>query len=132
MQSKKMILLAILFVHLVSAWGKCPLVGYSVGGIVLGEDGKPIPGATVAITSMGEFLPQHPVIVVANERGEFEVHMRFDTYSGGGVSGDDCFRKPGRVSIAVQASGYNPGTKMVSVGEGSRAAANVSLVRSPE
>ena len=114
-----------------SASAKCPLIGYTVTGVVSGEDAKPIKAASVSIASMGEFFPQHPVVVSTDEHGEFKAQMRFDTYSGGSVSGDDCFRKPTRVSIAVQATGFNPATKQVAIASDLKVVADIALVKSP-
>ena len=125
-------LAALLSIGLAPAWAKCPFVGFAVEGIVAGEDGKVIRGATVSITSIGEFFAQHPVIVVTDDQGAYKTPMRFNTYSGGGVNGDDCFKKPGRATILVEATGYNPATKVISVSEESRVAANFALVKSPE
>ncbi len=114
-----------------STLAKCPLIGYTVTGVVSGEDAKPIKAASVSIVSLGEFFPQHPVMVTTDEAGEFKAQMRYDTYSGGSVSGDDCFRKPTRVSIAVQATGFNPATKQVAIGSDLKVVADVALVKSP-
>ena len=114
-----------------TALAKCPLIGYTVAGVVSGEDAKPIKAASVSIVSLGEFFPQHPVVVTTDEAGEFKAQMRFDTYSGGSVSGDDCFRKPTRVSIAAQATGFNPATKQLPIGSDLKVVADVALVRSP-
>ena len=114
------------------AVAKCPFVGYAVSGTVTGEDGKVIAGAVATITSVGEFFPQHPVIATTDERGEYLTPMRFDTYSGGGVNGDDCFRKPGRVDVRIDAGRYNPASKVTVIGEGPRAVADFVLVRSPQ
>jgi hypothetical protein len=113
------------------ASAKCPLIGYNVAGVISAEDAKPVKAASVSIVSMGEFFPQHPVVVATDEAGEFKAQMRFDTYSGGSVSGDDCFRKPTRVSIAVQAAGFNPATKQVTIGSDLKVVADVALVKSP-
>lgn len=110
---------------------KCPFIGYVVSGTVSSEDGKPIKGAAVTVTSIGEFLRAHPVMVNSDDAGEFKVPMRFDTYSGGSVSGDDCFRKPTRAVIAVQADGFNPATRQLAIGSDLRAVADVALARSP-
>lgn len=114
------------------AFAKCPFVGYAVGGTVVGEDAKAIAGAVATITSVGEFFPQHPVVAITDERGEYLTQMRFDTYSGGGVNGDDCFRKPGRVDVRIEAARFNPASKVTVIGEGSRAVADFVLVRSPQ
>jgi hypothetical protein len=111
---------------------KCPLIGYTVSGVVSTEDAKPIKAATVSITSLGEFFPQHPLVVMTDDAGEFKVQMRFDTYSGGSVSGDDCFKKPTRVSVAVQAAGFNPATRQVPISSDLKAVADLALVRSPQ
>lgn len=113
-------------------FAKCPLIGYTVSGVITTEDARPIKAATVSITSLGEFFPQHPVMVTTDDAGEFKAQMRFDTYSGGSVSGDDCFRKPTRVSVAVQAAGFNPATRQVAVGSDLKAVADLALVRSPQ
>lgn len=128
---KLCVLVALLAQAPVSALAKCPLIGYTVSGVISGEDAKPIKAATVAITSLGEFFPQHPLVVTTDDAGEFKAQMRFDTYSGGSVSGDDCFRKPTRVSIAVQATGFNPATRQVPIGSDLKAVADLALVRSP-
>ncbi len=114
------------------AVAKCAFVGYTVSGTVVSESAKAVAAATVAITSVGEFFPQRPVIATTDEQGVYQTQMRFDTYSGGGVNGDDCFRKPGRVSIRVEAMGYNPANKVAIIGQGSRAVADFVLVRSPQ
>ncbi len=113
------------------ALAKCPLVGYSVSGTVTGEDGKGIPGAAATITSVGEFFPQHPVVAPTDEQGVYQTPMRFDTYSGGGVNGDDCFRKPGRIDVRIEAARYNPASKVTVIGERAHAVADFVLVRSP-
>ena len=120
------------FLAIAPSWAKCPFVAYAVEGIVAAEDGKAIRGASVAIISIGEFFPQHPIIATTDDQGAYKTQMRFNTYSGGGVNGDDCFKKPTRASIHVEATGYNPATKVIGVTEESRVAVNFALVRSPE
>lgn len=133
LRADKLIFLAILCVLATRpAMAKCAFVGYTVSGTVVSEGAKAIAAATVAITSVGEFFPQHPVIATTDEQGVYQTQMRFDTYSGGGVNGDDCFRKPGRVSVSVGAIGYNPASKVPVIGDGSRAVAEFVLVRSPQ
>lgn len=128
----KLILLAVSILFVAAhAGAKCPLIGYVVSGTVSSEDGKPVKGAAVSVTSLGEFLRAHPVAVSSDDAGEFSVQMKFDTYSGGSVSGDDCFRKPTRSTVAVQADGFNPATKQVTIGSDMRAVAEIALARSP-
>jgi hypothetical protein len=126
------VLLALLAQASVPAHAKCPLIGYTVSGVISSEDARPIKAASVSIISLGEFFPQHPVVVMTDDAGEFKAQMRFDTYSGGSVSGDDCFRKPTRVSVAVQASGFNPANKQVPIGSDLKVIADLALVRSPQ
>ncbi|MEO8384423.1 MAG: carboxypeptidase-like regulatory domain-containing protein [Betaproteobacteria bacterium] len=114
------------------AGAKCPFIGYSVNGTVTDEDAKAIAGAKVGITSVHEFFPPQTVIATTNERGEYQTQMRFDTYSGGGVNGDDCFRKPSRVNVRVEAAGHNPASNVATIGEDARAIADLVLVRSPQ
>jgi len=133
LRADKLIFLAILCVLATRpAMAKCAFVGYAVSGTVAGEDAKAIAGATVAITSVGEFFPQRPVVATTDEQGVYQTQMRFDTYSGGGVNGDDCFRKPGRVNVRIDAVGYNPASKVTVIGKGSRVVADFVLVRSPQ
>ncbi len=129
----KLIVLAVVFlVASGTVEAKCPLIGYTVSGVISTEDAKPIKAAAVSITSLGEFFTQHPLVVTTDDAGEFKAQMRFDTYSGGSVSGDDCFKKPTRVSLAVQAAGFNPTTKQVPIGGDLKATAEIALVRSPQ
>lgn len=129
---KLCVLVAVPALASMSALAKCPLIGYTVSGVISTEDARPIKAASVSITSLGEFFTQHPLVVTTDEAGEFKAQMRFDTYSGGSVSGDDCFKKPTRVSVAVQAAGFNPATKQVPIGSDLKAVADLALVRSPQ
>lgn len=128
----KLIFLAILCVLATRpAIAKCAFVGYTVSGTVVNQEAKGIAAATVAFTSVGEFFPKHPVIATTDALGVYQSQMRFDTYSGGGVNGDDCFRRPGRVNVRVEAIGYNPASKVGIIGDGTRAVTDFVLVRSP-
>jgi hypothetical protein len=133
LRANNIIFLAVLCIFAARpAMAKCPFVGYAVSGTVTGEDGKLIAGAVATITSVGEYFPQHPTIATTDEHGLYQTQMRFDTYSGGGVNGDDCFRKPGRVDVRIEAARYNPANKVTVIGEGQRAVADFVLVRSPQ
>ncbi len=114
----RLLILALILLALLplrqQAFAKCAFAKYTITGIVRDEStNQAIPNTTLFFffddykSTLSEgYKTKYPDFFTTDREGNFVATAFFDTYSGGGLFGDRCNRKPKKLTVIITASGY--------------------------